>query len=471
MKKFQLPPVLDDRFDAVDPLDGRYFDPEISKYLSERTRVAYQAHVEAALAQTLADFKICRRSVANEIEAAAANVSVEAVYSEEQITKHDIKALVNCIKNDLPPNAQPYVHFGATSYDIISTAQILQLRTATLELVIPRLKQLIVTLLELTDRYADTVQIGRTHGQHAVPITFGFALAEYVSRLGENMLALQDLAHSLAGKFSGAVGAYNALNLFTDDPLSFEKTVLAYVGLSPAPYSTQIVPPESVIRLIDELTITSGIMANLAHDMRHLQRTEIAEVRERFEKGQTGSSTMAHKRNPWNFENVISMYKQMTAQMINANLNISSEHQRDLTDSASSRFYTVSLALVASMAERLNKVMSKLEIDAEAMQRNLDLTKGAIAAEPLYLLLEKYGHTTGHEAAKAIAHAAAESDRSLYDEMMDDQKLSKYVAQFSQTELAIIKNPATKYTGIAKDKAKNLVGHWHSLLDEDKIEM
>jgi adenylosuccinate lyase len=159
---------------------------------------------------------------------------------------------------------------------------------------------------------------------------FGFAMAEYVSRLGENMQALDELSKQLKGKFSGAVGAYNALSIFVEDPIAFEKGLLSKVSLEPAPYATQIVPAESVIRLMDELTISAGIMANLAHDMRHLQRTEIAEIRERFEPGQTGSSTMAHKRNPWNFENIISMSRQVTAQMLNANLNISSEHQRDL---------------------------------------------------------------------------------------------------------------------------------------------
>ena len=140
-------------------------------------------------------------------------------------------------------------------------------------------------------------------------------------------------------------------------------------------------------------------MANLSHDMRNLQRTEINEVRVKFEEGQTGSSTMAHKRNPWNFENVIGMSKQVTGQLLNANLNISSEHQRDLTDSASARFYPIIPACVALMAKRLDTIMSKIEVDETAMQKNLEMSSGAIAAEPLYLLFEKYGHTQAHEKA------------------------------------------------------------------------
>jgi adenylosuccinate lyase len=455
---------MSDRFDTIDPIDGRYYNEEAAKYLSERSRIAYQAKVEAALARTLSDFGVCSKEIAEQIADASQKVTAEAVYEEEQTTKHDIKALVNTIKKELPETAQPYVHFGATSYDIVSTAAALQLRDAINGLVLPRMKTLVGTLLDLTEQYADTKQIGRTHGQHAVPITFGFMIAGYVSRLGETTLALKDLSKMLHGKFSGAVGGYNALSLFVDDPIKFEKTLLGYLDIEPAPYSTQIVPAEATVRILDELAVTANVMANLSHDMRHLQRTEIAEVRERFEKGQTGSSTMAHKRNPWNFENVISMSKQVTAQIINANLNVSSEHQRDLTDSASSRFYGVSIASVASMAERLNRIMAKLEVDEENMLRNLRLTEGAIAAEPLYLLFEKYGHTTGHEAAKTVAHEALSKGQSLADAVQADTELVKYWQKFTDKERRIVTSPETEYTGLTTEKARLIAADWKKKL-------
>ena len=316
------------------------------------------------------------------------------------------------------------------------------------------------TLLSLTQKYADTVQIGRTHGQHAVPITFGFAMAEYVARIGGSIKSLEVLSSKLKGKLSGAVGAYNALSLFVDDPIEFEKTVLGYLNIEPAPYSTQIIPAEYYVRLLAEMTIVANIMANLSHDMRHLQRSEIAEVREAFEDGQTGSSTMAHKRNPWNFENVISMSKQVTAQQVNANLNLSSEHQRDLTDSASARFYGITLACVASMADRLDKVMSKLEVDEQNMQRNLHMSQGAIAAEPLYLLLEKYGHTTAHEITKQLAHQALESNRSLYDLASQDENIKDYFSQFTDQERQILQEPETHYTGLASKKSMQIYDFW-----------
>lgn len=465
MKPITLPDAPDEQnFYAIDPLDGRYYDKEITRYLSESSRIAYQAYMEAALAQALAEAGICTPEVANAIEQAAANVKAQDVVREESITKHDIKALVNCIKNGVDDTAKPFVHFGATSYDIVASASALQLRDATQQVVIPRLRQLVKTLINLADEHAETKQIGRTHGQHAVPITFGFAIAEYVSRLGATVEALEDLSSQLVGKFSGAVGAYNAISIFVADPLEFEKSLLAKVGLLPAEYSTQIAPPEPAVRLMAELTIAAGIMANLGHDMRHLQRSEIAEVQEKFEDGQTGSSTMAHKRNPWNFENVVSMSKQVIAQSVNANLNLTSEHQRDLTDSASARFYTVSLACVASMASRLNRIMSKIEVNAEAMARNLTLSGGAIAAEPLYLLFEKYGHTAAHEKSKALAHAALEVGKPLVETISADPEAAEYWQKFTEAEKQIIQSPETHYTGLATQKTKIITDIWKQKL-------
>ena len=457
MQPINLPkPVAGRNYDGIDPLDGRYFDEEIALYLSERSRVAYQAYVESALANTLAQYGVCSQEIADEISSAASQVTTEQVYEEEKTTKHDIKALVNCIKGGISESAQPYVHFGATSHDIIATASSLQMRDVMKNVVTPRLRTLLSTLAQMSDKYADTVQVGRTHGQHAVPITFGFAIAEYVSRLGQSLELIEKATDGLYGKFSGAVGAYNALSVFVDNPVEFEAKIIGSLGLKVAPYSTQIIPAENIVRLLDELSLTAGIMANLANDMRNLQRSEIGEVREKFEEGQTGSSTMAHKRNPWNFENVVSMWKQVTAQTINARLNVSSEHQRDLTDSASSRFYVIIPASVAAMLKRLNTIMGKLEVDEENMQKNLKMSGGAIAAEPLYLLFEKYGHTTAHEKSKTLAHQALESNSSLVDVITNDSEANEYWNKFTETEKQIISEPEKYYTGRASDKARSI---------------
>ena len=451
----------------LDPLDGRYFDAETARYLSEEARIMYQAYVEAALAQTLAEFNVCPQSSANEIEEAAQNVTLEAVAEEEKNTKHDIKALVNVIKSQISNEAKPYVHLTATSYDIVSTASSAQYRDAAHKVILPRLQSLLETLIAKAELYAETIQIGRTHGQHGVPITCGFALSEYIERLGQSMQKIEQVASELPGKFSGAVGAYNASGLFFDDPLAFEKRLLAKIGLTPAPHSTQIVPAESMVRLLDELTNAAGIMANLAHDVRHLQRSEIAEVREAFDPNQTGSSTMAHKRNPISFENVASQFKQVLGQLVSAKLNLTSEHQRDLTDSASARYYPVLIANVAYMAKRLQGAMAKLEIDNDAMQHNLHMSAGAISAEPLYLLLAKYGHTAAHEKAKALAHKAMDEKRSFVSVIEADDEAKDYWSRFTDTEKSIIAEPETHYTGLSAARTRTITQKWQQHLSSN----
>lgn len=449
-------------YDSIDPFDSRYYDKEVNSVLSERERIIFQAEVEAALALTLAEFDVCSKEIANEIHGASKKVTAEDVYEEEKTTRHDLKALVNVIKKNISDEAKPYVHFGATSYDIIANAQVLQMRDATNNIILPRLRELLSILVGLAEKYAETPQVGRTHGQHGVPVTFGFAIAQYVSRLGNSIKAIEDLSKNLPGKFSGATGSYNALSVFIDDPLKFEQAVLNKIGLKPSEASTQIAPPEYIIRLIDEMTIASGILANIGHDMRHLARTEIAEVREKFEDGQTGSSTMAHKMNPWNFENLVSMHKQMLSQQLNANLNLSSEHQRDLTDSANSRFYVLVPAILANMSKRAAKIMGKVEVNEGQMQKNLQITGGAIAAEPLYLLLEKNGHTKAHEASKRIAHSALEKGVTLAEEARNDSETKEYWAKFTDKEKQIIENPEKYYLGLAARKAKLIARSWRN---------
>ncbi len=158
---------------------------------------------------------------------------------------------------------------------------------------------------------------------------------------------------------------------------------------------------------------------------------------------------MTHKRNPISFENVVSLYKEVVAQNMVIYQNAISEHQRDLTDSASARFYPVLFGLVAQMASKLNSAMSKIEVDEQAMQRNLHLSGGAIAAEPLYLLLAKHGHTQAHEEAKRVAHFAMDNNISYAEAVQKDAELGEYWNKFTDRERDILANPETNYTGLA----------------------
>jgi len=457
----------------LDPMDGRYRDPEAQRFLSNETRVACQAYVEAALAHTLADFDLCSRDVAIEIERAAQEISAAEVDDREygrgefqdRGTRHDIKALTDAISVRVSDEAKPWVHAPATSYDIVSTATSLQYRESMRGLVIPRIVGLSDVVADLSERYADTPQIGRTHGQHAVPITFGFGMSRYLGRLGESVQELDRHTTNLKGKFSGAVGGYNSSSLLVDDPGAFERVLLDKLGLEPSEHATQIVPAENVARLMGELVIAGGVMNQIADDMRNLQRTEIGEVGEAFDTAnQTGSSTMPQKRNPITFEQVAGFQRVLLPQVITAYLNLVSEHQRDLRDSSAGRFQGLPLAYVAHMAKALRRALAQLDVDPGNLERNLMLQKGAIGSEPLQVYLRKYGHPAAHNAAKRIVQGALEQGISLADAVMADKEImQQYWPLLSEEERGRILQPEHQYLGITAEDAHQRVSDWHQV--------
>lgn len=446
-------------FDGISPLDYRYWDKESAKFLSEEARIKYLARVEAALANALAKQEICSREIAEQIAAACNEVKAEEVYAEEKITKHDIRALVNCIQKRVSNPAKPFVHFGATSYDIVDTANALRYKEASEKLVLPSLKKLEKTLIGIALREKRTLQIGRTHGQHAEPITFGFAIAGYANRLGNRIMAVEKAKDALEGKFSGAVGACNGSSLFVHDAIAFEKSIMDQLGLKQCMHSTQIVAPESLLDLLNALVGAFNVLANFCDDMRNLQRSEISEVAEEFGEKQVGSSTMPHKRNPINFENVKSLWKEFMPRIVTFNLDAISEHQRDLTNSASQRFVPELFAGLFSSSERLNKACEKMVVDKESMKRNFEQSREGIVAEPLYLLLAAKGHPNAHEYVRKKTLEAQQTGKKLLDLVVEDKKAAPYLAKFGQQNLDLLQNPE-KYTGIAEQKTVETCNYW-----------
>ncbi len=327
----------------ISPLDHRYYQSNrklfdaLGKYLSEEGALGFCIRAEVALLKSHIKFQGLPAPPSEGLDALEREISPQEVYAEEEKTQHHIRALVNVLSRRLPEDLRPWVHMGATSMDILDTANALRIKEATLGVVLPELMKLERLLLALTQAEAETPQVGRTHGQHAVPITLGFALAEYVSRLGQSIQKIYFLTGELKGKLSGAVGSYNATSLIYRDPLALEKYYTELLGLPPAEYSNQILPPEDLLRLFLEYNTAFGIIANLADDLRHLQRSEIDEVREFFSQAQVGSSTMPQKRNPWNCEHVKSLWKAFAPRVMTFYMDQLSEHQRDLTNSSASR--------------------------------------------------------------------------------------------------------------------------------------
>ena len=450
------------RYDNISPVDYRY-DPGI-ELLTEKSRITYQLKVEAALAKGLAEFGVCTKEAAEEIGAACKKVTPEEVYEEESKTKHDIRSLVNCIARNVTDSSKPYVHLTATSEDIKLTAESLRMKDAILKHIIPDLKQLETTIIKKALENKDIVQVGRTHGQHGIPITFGFALSEYVSRLGTRIIRLQQAAENLKGQMSGAMGAYNASSLFIEDPIAFETFILKELGLEPATHSTQILEPEYMADLIHSIISCFGVIANLADDMRHLQRTEIGEVAELFEKDQVGSSTMPHKRNPWHFENIKSLYKVTLPRIITSYLDQVSEHQRDLSNSASSRFIPEILAIFDFASRRTDKHMSALVVDKERLEANLSISKEMVIAEPSYLLLASLGHPEAHEYVRKKTLESQKKKRKLSELIFEDKEISRYVDKLTDEQKKILADPE-RYIGKSVEKCVAVCSYWKKELD------
>jgi len=452
-------------FDTISPLDFRYYGrnerifQKLQPYLSENAMIKYMARVEAALTKTLAGHGICNKEIADEIEKACKKVTADEVYVEEDKLKHNVRALVNCIRNKVSDEAKPFIHFTATSHDIISTADALRYKNFTNEVMIPGLIGFEKTLIDLALREKNTLQIGRTHGQHAVPITFGFAIAQYVSRLGNSILKIRKTSNNLRGKIAGAVGSYNASSLFFDNPEKFEMEVLQELNLKPSPISTQIPEAEFIADYANAVVEAFGILANLSDDMRNMQRSEIAEVGEVFMDKQVGSSTMPQKRNPINFENIKSLWKEFMPRLTTIHMDQISEHQRDLTNSASSRFIPEILGAFYISVVRLNKTMKSLQVDKDNLRRNFDMNKGLIVAEPLYILLAAYNHPDAHEAVKQLTLKAQSTKKPLQEIIKKEKSLKQYLKKFNKEQLKIIKNPEN-YKGIAEKKTESVCGYW-----------
>ena len=466
-------------FSNLSPLDHRYylanrevFDA-LGAYLSEEAAILSCLRVEVALLSALVrrDERFRgRESLLKELEGIPERISVEEIYEEEGRTHHNIRALVNVLGRQVPVEIRPLVHLGATSADILDTARAVRLRGAVIDVILPLLIGVERRLITLAAEEADTPQIGRTHGQHAVPVTFGYAMCEYVSRLGGSIERIEACARDLRGKLSGAVGAYNATALIVDSPEELERDFLASQGLEASGHSTQIVEPEHLLRLVQEINTCFGIVANLADDLRHLQRSEIKEVREAFAGSQVGSSTMPQKRNPWNSEHVKSLWKAFAPRVMTLYLDQISEHQRDLTNSASTRFVTEYLAGFTAAVHRMRKVLGDLGVDRARMLKNLRSGGDLVMAEPLYILLAVAGEPDAHEVVRKLTLEAERRSCCLSEVVLEHGDVCERLAGVLHARLGVsvedfLAHPEA-YTGRAAARAKRIAEHYTRRMDE-----
>ncbi|WP_288605624.1 lyase family protein [uncultured Treponema sp.] len=467
-------------FENISCIDHRYSLSEaevfngLSKYISEEASIRSCAKCEAALVKSHLKLRgKLTDEIAQSLDKVASKIDPAEVYAEEEKTKHNIRALVNVMKTKVSAEIGPLVHLGATSVDILDTALSCRMRDVTKNVVLPELKKLEKHLCAIADRDSEVPQVGRTHGQHAVPITFGWSIAEFVSRLGKSILRIEELSNQLVGKLAGPVGSYNGPSMIVKDPEELERVYVEFLGLSASEYSNQLVEPEYLLRLLLEMNVAFGIIANLADDLRNLQRSEIGEVFEYFASTQVGSSTMPQKRNPWNSEHVKSLWKAMCPRVITFYMDQISEHQRDLTNSASQRFMADYVAGFTMAVARMNSVVSGLQADKETMARNLEnaggKVKGGVLAEPAYILLGEAGVNDGHEVIRKITLEAEKSGKTFFEVLKTHKEAFEKIT--AQLEKLGVENPENffehpaNYCGLAAKKSRRLAKKYEKLMD------
>lgn len=452
--------VLDFRRYAGNPVAAASLAP----YFSEEAFLRYLLAVEVALGRVLSRRGICPPEVGVLIEEAATRIDVQQVFEEQQRVRHSLMAVINCLRAQLPDTARPFVHLTATTNDIVCSADSCRYRDFSKAVLLPSLIKLERTLIALARREKDTLQVGRTHGMHAEPVTFGFAIAHFVSRLGRMILRIRQAAQELPGKLSGAVGAYNGARLFVADPPALEREVLAELGLRPSPTSTQIVEAEFLVDYFHALVATFGIVANIADDLRQLHRSELGEVEEFFDVAHVGSSTMPHKRNPSRLERVKSLWKVFMPRMATLYTDQISEHQRDLTNFESTLFAAEIASGLYLAVDMLDSTVGSMTVRRDRMERNFRMSEGLLAAEAAQLLLSSHGHRDGHEIVRRLARQSERQACDFRELLFAEPELAPFLEALAAEERALLESPRL-YVGMAPVRAAEVCDEWESQMN------
>jgi adenylosuccinate lyase len=403
---------------------------------------------------------------------------------EREVTKHDIRAWVRLAQEIVDPSLRRWIHVPLTSYDALDTARTLQFVRGH-EVIEEMAQEVIRHLIALVRKYADTAQIGRTHGQHALPITVGFWLATVLNRIVANLQSANNAVDQLIGKISGAVGACNAQYGLgfsgKTGSRSFEQMVLAELGLKPGKISTQILQPEPLADYLFALTKLSASIGQFGLDGRNLMRSEIAEIGEPFEESQVGSSTMAQKRNPMTFENLQGTYLKTTAEFLKVLLTINSEHQRDLVGSSVARDFPTIVVNVATQLSTLLRCpkgkpdmpfISRITVNEAACNSNLVMAGDSVLAEPIYIALQMAGYDG--DAHNLVSHKAIPYQRMHGGSLFEAACIVIRQEEVDITESIISKIPfetiellgkPAEYTGEAAVRANAIADAAYRFLD------
>jgi len=368
---------------------ARYTRSEMGRIWSDENKFRQWLEVELAAAEALADLGIVPTEAARLLRRHA-GFNVQRIGEIEAEVKHDVIAFTTAVAESMAAaghaEASRWLHYGLTSNDVVDTAQALQLRQAC-RILLEDMERLRAVLKRRALEFRHTPQIGRTHGVHAEPITFGLKLAIWYEEAGRDQVRLEAAAEGLrVGKISGAVGTFAHIG-----PEAEEK-ICARLGLAPAPVSSQIIQRDRHAALISALALATALCEKIALEVRHLQRTEVREAEEYFARGQKGSSAMPHKRNPVNSEQICGLARVVRANTQAAFENIALWHERDISHSSVERVILPDSTILADyLLDRTTRLVDTLLVYPERMWRNLEMTRGLVFSGQLLLDLAAAG--------------------------------------------------------------------------------
>jgi adenylosuccinate lyase len=367
------------------------------------------------------DYEILKEKLTPYMEKGFTSEDVKRVEEIEKETKHDVIAFLTYLAEIAGPSAR-FLHLGMTSSDMLDTAMALRLKRA-MEIILEDLDEVLKTLKEKAFQYKDTVMVGRTHGIHAEPITFGLKFALWYAEMERNKKRLFSALETISvGKISGAVGTFAHLNP------EVEVYTCERLGLKPDPISNQIVQRDRYAEYMASLAILASSIEKIATEIRHLQRTEVLEAEEPFTAGQKGSSAMPHKRNPIFTENLCGLARTIRAYLVPALENVALWHERDISHSSAERMIFPSATTLTDFAlHRLNYVLKNLQVYPERMQKNLNLLRGLIFSQQVLLALVERGMTR-EEAYRVVQEKAMKvwQDEALNfkDLLLQDERIT-----------------------------------------------
>jgi len=440
----------------VNPIETRY-RTDIASIFTEDKKLENWLKVEAVLAKIHARLGNIPKEAAEEITAKANlnYVKLKRVKEIDQEIHHDLMAMVRALSEQCKGDAGKFVHLGATSYDIEDTAIALQLRDALLYIK-ASLNTLLKELMKITEDRKELICIGRTHGQHAIPTTYGMRFGVWAYEIDRQLDRLESVLDRISyGKMSGAVGTMAS---FGEKGKELQSLVMKELGINPVLITNQVIQRDSHAEVIFLTSLIGQSLAKMARQFRILQRTEVAEMFEPFKESQVGSSTMPHKRNPHKSERICSLARILKSNVIVALDNVILEDERDLTNSANERvIFGENFVLLDFMLQQMITILRGAVFDENKIEENLNLTKGACLSEKVMVELVKrgIGRQEGHEILRKAAIKSRTENRFIKDIILENDEIK---AKFTEYEISELLDPH-KYIGSAVLQVENLINY------------